>query len=458
MATSLRTSHQAQRYCHSVVPLPSISLRNFTGFSPHEAHAHLAFFGWILPTIRTSEFTVLQIVGLDAAVVRGEHPFLAPLSVMTGKFQLLSFLKMSFWLFSTCSVFAAAILMPINLKVGAVTTNSCVTFLTVTQNNIDIGDGREDGTNSFEPPTSSDPQIPRSSWDNWFDLISDASSYLSVHLMFTYIFTILALRAIYKNFKRFIRSRQLFSLELVHSVPARTVMVSHLPPHLRTEPALAEYFEQMDLSVESVNICREVGSLRRLLDVRTKALVKLESAWVDYLGNPSVVAPDTSIRYPLVDVDDSASIESQPEQLVLPNRKRPTIRPGWFSRKVDAIEYYEDKFREADELVKKRRRSGRFKPTHAAFVTFEKMSSAVRQLVVWCEGSELTLLPLANRRAGRACPTTHAVPDTSRARTKRHRVAQHLTFSCQCPCARMDCHGSNGRASILLVHSDHRIG
>lgn len=48
------------------------------GFSPHEAHAHQAFFGWILPTIRTSEFTILQIVGLDAAVV-GVMP--APLCV-----------------------------------------------------------------------------------------------------------------------------------------------------------------------------------------------------------------------------------------------------------------------------------------------------------------------------------------------------------------------------------------
>lgn len=49
------------------------SIRNIIhlriGFSPHEAHAHQAFFGWIMPTIRTSEFTVLQIVGLDAAVV-----------------------------------------------------------------------------------------------------------------------------------------------------------------------------------------------------------------------------------------------------------------------------------------------------------------------------------------------------------------------------------------------------
>lgn len=155
-------------------------------------------------------------------------------------------------------------------------------------------------------------------------------------------------------------------------------MVTHLPPHLQSEPALADYFEQMDLSVESVNICREVGSLKRLLDVRTEALLKLESSWVDYLGNPSVVAPNTSIRYPLVDVDDAASIESQPEQLVLPNRKRPTVRPSWVSRKVDAIEFFEDKFMEADELVKKRRRTGRFKPTHVAFVTFEKMSSAVR--------------------------------------------------------------------------------
>ena len=45
-------------------------------FSPHEAHAHQAFFGWVLPTIRTSEFTVLQIVGLDAAVVCSKlsHP------------------------------------------------------------------------------------------------------------------------------------------------------------------------------------------------------------------------------------------------------------------------------------------------------------------------------------------------------------------------------------------------
>jgi hypothetical protein len=89
----------------------------YPGFSPHEAHAHQAFFGWILPTIRTSEFTILQIVGLDAAVVSHMPPLRAYNLTSTPKFQLLSFFKMSFYLFSVCSIFAVVILMPINLKV-----------------------------------------------------------------------------------------------------------------------------------------------------------------------------------------------------------------------------------------------------------------------------------------------------------------------------------------------------
>lgn len=43
---------------------------SIAGFSPHEAHTQQTFFGWIMPTIKTSEITILQIVGLDAAVVR----------------------------------------------------------------------------------------------------------------------------------------------------------------------------------------------------------------------------------------------------------------------------------------------------------------------------------------------------------------------------------------------------
>lgn len=200
-----------------------------------------------------------------------------------------------------------------------------------------------------------------------------------MHLTFTYLFTILALYFIYKNYRRFIRSRQLFSLELVHSIPARTVLVTDLPNHLRGERPLAEYFENMDMAVESVTVCREVGGLKDLLDKRTEALLKLERAWVSYVGNPSTVEeydPEGNGITLLVDTDIEGGQPTQ-NRLVVPHRTRPTLRPGWFQPKVDALEYLEAKFKEADELVKKKRRLGKFKPTGAAFVTFEKMSSAV---------------------------------------------------------------------------------
>ncbi|KAJ3839680.1 hypothetical protein F5878DRAFT_615586 [Lentinula raphanica] len=334
-------------YSRTRWPLLFAPRTKLKGFSPHEAHAHQAFFGWILPTIKTSEFTVLQIVGLDAAV-------------------LLNFFKMSFYLFSVCSFFAVTALMPLNWKHN--------------KRLGDDNDGNEpdDDWNSlfvsysFEPPKNS--TLPTD--DSWLGLISDANTYLSVHLVFTYLFTGLSLYFIYKNYRRFIRSRQLFSLELVHSIPARTVMVTNLPQHLRGERPLAEYFESMNMSVESVSVVREVGSLERLLNRRTRALLKLEKVWAAYVGNPSTVEeydPENTAVVNLIEPDT----ESGPTtRLVVPHRQRPTIRPGWFEPKVDALEYLEKQFTEIDEIVKRRRKTGKFKATRTAFVTFEKMSSA----------------------------------------------------------------------------------
>ncbi|KAI6038575.1 hypothetical protein EDC04DRAFT_2694215 [Pisolithus marmoratus] len=326
-------------YFRSRWPLVFASRTKLKGFSPHEAHAQSAFFGWILPTLRTSEFTILQIVGLDAAV-------------------LLSFYKTSFYLFSVCSIFATTILMPINWK-----------------NNAGLVSSPEDDDNDWPQwvtPTYDDSLPPGR---DWLDLISDANSYLTVHFLFTYLFTILALYFLYKNYRRYIRARQLFSLELVHSIPGRTVMLTSLPVHLCSERALAEYFENMGLSVESVSVCREVATLKALLDQRTKALLELESGWTNYVGNPSAVESYDPSENVISQVDPSV-LEGQPARLVVPHRKRPTIRPGWFTPRVDALEYLEAKFKEADAKVRKWRRVGKFKATHVAFVTFEKMSSA----------------------------------------------------------------------------------
>ncbi|KAH8109916.1 DUF221-domain-containing protein [Phellopilus nigrolimitatus] len=301
-------------YARTRWPLLFAPRTKLKGFSPHEAHARTAFFGWIIPTIKTSEITILQIVGLDAAV-------------------LLNFFKMSFYLFSAMSVLAILVLMPINFKVS--------------KQHIFL------------------PNSPSKNRD-WMDLLNDANSYLSLHLFFTYLFTFLALHFVYKNYSRFVRARQLFSLELVHSIAARTAMVTDLPNHLRSERALAIYFENMSLTVESVSLCREVSTLKKLLDRRTDALLKLENAWTEYLGNPSNVEtsdPSASAVPPLVEIDGHQSdTEAQTAPLVVPNRKRPTLRLA--------------RFKEADLAVQHKRKTGKFKASHVAFVTFEKMSSA----------------------------------------------------------------------------------
>jgi hypothetical protein len=154
-------------------------------------------------------------------------------------------------------------------------------------------------------------------------------------------------------------------------------MVTELPPYLRGERALAEYFEAVDLPVESVSVCREVGSLKELLDARTKALLALERAWTDYIGNPSTLAPSdptNNVVAPLVDIDGVEA--GGPPRLVVPHRARPTMRPSLVKPYVDALDYLDQQFQAADEAVRDRRAQGKFKATHAAFVTFEKMSAA----------------------------------------------------------------------------------
>jgi hypothetical protein len=351
---------------------------NLSGFSPHEAHAHGAFFGWILPTLRVSEFSVLQIVGLDAAVVCSvqdpcEVHYLMP--------------RIALKLFQDVVLSILFMLSICDYDPNACKSQGMVTSLSLRpppdwiKNNIGIGDEDDDDT---DWPTLLLPDKSPHKGPDWFDLVSDANSYLSLHLIFTYLFTLIALRMVFLNYKRFVKARQLFSLQLVHSIAARTVMVTGLPAHLRSERVLAEHFENMKSSVESVSICREIGSLEHLIEARTRALLKLEDAWVQYVGNPSTVETYDPSDHAIIGDGDLPSTEAQvPNQFVVPHHRRPTTRPGWFSGRVDAIEFLEKRFLEADEAVKRHRRTGRFKPMDVGFVTFEKMSSAVRDFLTF---------------------------------------------------------------------------
>lgn len=67
------------------------------------------------------------------------------------------------------------------------------------------------------------------------------------------------------------------------------MLVRQIPQHLRGDRQLADYFEECGWAVESVAICREVEPVRRELERRTNALVRLEEAWVEWVGNPAGV-------------------------------------------------------------------------------------------------------------------------------------------------------------------------
>jgi hypothetical protein len=369
----LAFSYLRTRYTLAYAPRTKLK-----GFSPSTAHlnAHSnSFFGWILPTLRTPDLTVLQVVGLDAAV-------------------LLSFLKMGFLFFSSAAAVAGVVLVPYNLKVyGSL-------------------DSQPDDDNSTNPDNSTELFFAASSalWSSsasfdqssqhnstfndtlpsFVDVLTDPTTSLSLHLLFTYIFTFLALFFVYRNFQTFIRNRQLFSLELVHSISARTVLLSNLPNHLRGDRPLAEYFENLGMSVESVSVVREIGSLASLLGKRTNALLRLEAAWTAYVGNPSKIAaytpPSTS---PPASTPRNPSSSSTPisalvpaqssapgQRIEYPGLKRPLVRVGgnswaFWRPKVDAIEYWQGEFEAADESVRRKRRNGKFRSTGAAFVTFE---------------------------------------------------------------------------------------
>lgn len=222
--------------------------------------------------------------------------------------------------------------------------------------------------------------------------------------------------------------RQLFSLDCAQAIPNRTVLITALPEQLKSEKLLAEYWESLGMTVESVTIGRKVGNLKRLLEERTAKLLELEAAWVDYVGNPISKATRASaydrerLMRQINDDDDGraegaryaeeARLEdeqvigslidlspphtpaesatptengsAQPESGTLMSKrlfeiegkKRPEVRTRLLTNeKADKLEQLAHQFRVADEAVRKRR-AGRFKPANVAFVTFADLADA----------------------------------------------------------------------------------
>ncbi|KAI8330473.1 hypothetical protein BC941DRAFT_440604 [Chlamydoabsidia padenii] len=336
-----------------------------------------SFFGWILSVLRTPNAEVLEKVGLDAVV-------------------MLQFLLMAAKLFALCGFFGTVVLYPIS-RMGGDLLNST-----------NPNHNSTDNTTAYyylDDPSTTAPT---------------SNSFLWIYLFFTYFFCLATFYFTFLNYRDYVRIRQEFMLRIGKSIPSRTVLVTGIPPSLRSDKRLADYFEKLGVGVvDSVHIIRHVDRLMDFIKQRAIYLRQLETAYTRFWGNPCddpTYDPDTLLNEAEQDQrlnalnwsttssinNASSSHEQQDEHCddddvtrpLLPvhqqqkkkksTRKhkepsRPLAKDGFMGvvgKHVDAIEYYTDKFNEMDAMVMKARKHGKFLPTSVGFVTFEDAMSA----------------------------------------------------------------------------------
>jgi hypothetical protein len=212
--------------------------------------------------------------------------------------------------------------------------------------------------------------------------------YLWAHTLFTYLFVALTIYYINRETFRVIRYRQDY-LGTQSTVTDRTFRLTGIPKNLRSEEGIKHLIEKLDIGqVDSVTICRDWTEIDTLVEQRNLTLRKLETAWAKYRQDQQTQRKE---RSPSRRNDDSASRQHEPDeeagengQLLQENHdgaetERPHVklRHGFLGlrhRKVDAIDYYEEKLRRMDEKIAELRKKD-FKATDMALVTMDNVAS-----------------------------------------------------------------------------------
>lgn len=238
--------------------------------------------------------------------------------------------------------------------------------------------------NDFHPTGSKEPR-----------LVLAETGFLWMYVVFVYLFTGVALYLIVTDTKKIIRIRQEY-LGNQSTVTDRTIRLSGIPPDLRSEEKIKETIENLEIGkVKSVMLCRDWKELDDLMEKRMNILRKLEEAWTVHLANkPSLNSRNNedfqgsgSGRYVDDDDEESRLLSSENNEHSTSDshaHDRPFIRI-WYgflsmqNRKVDAIDYYEEKLRKLDEQIKSARKKD-YTPTPLAFVTLDSIAACVSSI------------------------------------------------------------------------------
>lgn len=311
-----------------------------------------SLFGWIPVLLRISDAEVLASAGLDA-------------------YAFLSFFRYAVKFLSVTLFFSLTIILPVNYKFTGELPYPPI-----------------NGTAAFIPPTflsdddAKKPKKPK---------IEKDDSYLWMYVVFAYFFTFVAIYLLMLETTNIIRIRQAY-LGSQATITDRTLRLSGIPKEMRTEEEIKNFIEDLQIGkVDNVMLCRNWKELDELMSRRMTCLRKLEESWASYLGHRHSLRHSRRAHRQGIILDgdeESGALLSRSEMeeahATPADRPRPTVtlRYGplkFYSKKIDAIDYYEEKLRVMDERIHTLRQS-EFTPTPLAFVTME--STAACQMAV----------------------------------------------------------------------------
>ena len=211
---------------------------------------------------------------------------------------------------------------------------------------------------------------------------------LWIYVVSVYLFSFLAMYLIVTETKKVIRIRQDY-LGSQSTVTDRTIRLSGIPEELRSEDMIKEAIENLQIGkVESVLLCKDWRELDELVARRMTILRKLEEAWTVHLGQPRrggnrVLLQASGGNDSHVDEFEhllDGNNNDQPHvDTAASDRPKTRIWHGFLglqSRRIDAIDYYEEKLQKLDEKIKSSRNKV-YKPTPLAFVTLDSTAAAV---------------------------------------------------------------------------------
>ena len=228
--------------------------------------------------------------------------------------------------------------------------------------------------------------------------------YLWAYWVFTYIFTGIVVYFVIRETQSIISIRQDY-LGSQSTVTDRTIRLSGIPKELRTEKKIEEFIEKLEIGkVDTVTLCKDWEKLDDLMDERAATLRRLEEAWAVHIGRRKSgrhqIAP--SLGHTLIEEEGEAADATENGNLlgqthVTPWEKpRPTTRI-WYgfwnlqSKKVDAIDYLQEKLRKLDAKILEARKKD-YEATPIAFVTMDSIPACQMAVQALLSPSPMQLL------------------------------------------------------------------